>query len=238
MDRPQRSFPTTVGKGGGLQISQRASVGDEVYDALLSQLISLKIPPRARISVDALVRELGVSQTPIRAALIRLESEGLVEKKHNAGYSAAPLPSGRRFEEIYELRSVLEPYAVGKATETLSQETLARLRQAHAAMGQVGAGDARLSYGKFANLDAEFHALIAEAAGNTVIMESLERLYTHMHLFRLQYHATVTEEAILEHANIIEAMGQGDARAAAEAMRCHIENSRQRMSPYFQPLDE
>jgi DNA-binding GntR family transcriptional regulator len=70
-----------------LEIRQ-GSIGDRVYEALLSQMISLKIAPGSRISIDALAREFGVSQTPIRAALIRLEAVGLVEKTHNVGYSA------------------------------------------------------------------------------------------------------------------------------------------------------
>src|ERR1700735_4414843 len=98
---------------------RRASLGDDVYDALLTRLISLKIAPGARITVDGLVKDLGVSQPPTRAALVRLEAEGLVVKTHLVGYSAAPLPSRRRFEQIYELRLVLEPLAAAKAARNL-----------------------------------------------------------------------------------------------------------------------
>src|SRR5690606_3323909 len=103
-------------------IAPRVSLGDEVYETLLAQLVALRIPPNARISVDALVRELGVSQTPIRAALIRLESEGLVVKTHNVGYSAAPMPSRDTFEQIYDLRLLLEPYAAEQACRKLTDD--------------------------------------------------------------------------------------------------------------------
>src|SRR5690606_9720294 len=186
------------------------------------------------ISVDALARELGVSQTPIRAALIRLESEGLVEKKHNSGYSAAPLPTGRRFDEIYELRLLLEPHAATQATKAITPDDLKNLQEAHAAMSAVGAEGARTSYGKFATMDAEFHGMIATIAGNSLVTETLRRLYTHMHLFRLQYHTAVTAEAILEHGEIVTAMSNGDSEEAGNAMRRHIENSRRRMAPFFE----
>src|SRR6202012_3446048 len=94
---------------------RRASLENDVYEALLTRLISLKIPPGARINVDALAKDIGVSQTPIRAALVRLEAEGLVVKIHLVGYSAAPLPSRRRFEQMYELRVLLEPVAATRA---------------------------------------------------------------------------------------------------------------------------
>ena len=73
---------------------------------MLARLISLKIPPGARISIDKLARELGASQTPIRAALIRLEAEGLIVKTHLIGYSATAIPSAQRFGEIFQVRSI------------------------------------------------------------------------------------------------------------------------------------
>ncbi len=99
------------------------SVGRDVYEALLTQLIELKIAPGERIAVDALVRDFGVSQTPIRAALIRLEAEGLVVRKYNSGYSAAPIPSRQRFQDIYELRLLVEPAAAALATERMRRRT-------------------------------------------------------------------------------------------------------------------
>src|SRR4051794_14676050 len=84
---------------------QRAnSLSGSVYDAIFAQLMSLKIAPGSRITVDNLVRELNVSQTPIREALGRLEGEGLVVKTHLIGYSAAPQIARRRFDELYQLR--------------------------------------------------------------------------------------------------------------------------------------
>ena len=76
--------------------------------------MALRIAPGSRITVDNLVRELNVSQTPIREALGRLEGEGLVIKTHLIGYSAAPQISRRRFDELYELRLLLEPEAAAR----------------------------------------------------------------------------------------------------------------------------
>ena len=135
---------------------RRASLGDDVYEALLTRLISLKIAPGARISVDGLVKELGVSQTPIRSALVRLEAEGLVVKTHLVGFSAAPMPSRRHFEQIYELRLLLEPVAAAKAARTLTPADRAALGELHAAMAAPSSDDARLAYGKFATWDAAF----------------------------------------------------------------------------------
>ena len=70
--------------------SGRPRLADDVYDFLLSQLMTLRIEPGERVTIDALARELGVSQTPIRDALNRLAADGLVVRVHLAGYRVAP----------------------------------------------------------------------------------------------------------------------------------------------------
>lgn len=215
---------------------RRPPLGDDVYEELLSRLISLNIAPGARMNVDSLVKELGVSQTPIRSALVRLEAEGLVVKTHLVGYSAAPMPNPQRFEQIYELRLLLEPVAVAKAAHNLTPEARAALRTLHAEMAAPSVDDARLAYGKFATWDAEFHARITSSPGCELIAETLTRLHTHMHLFRLLFHSRVTEEAIAEHADVLAALEAGDADAASEAMKRHILFSRRRMLPIFNAL--
>lgn len=216
---------------------RRPSLGDGAYEALLTRLISLKIPPSARINVDALAKDLGVSQTPLRAALVRLEAEGLVVKTHLIGYSAAPLPSRRRFEQMYELRVLLEPVAAARAALALTPADRSALEELHDAMARPSSTDARLAYGKFATSDAAFHARIAAAGGSDLIADALARLHTHMHLFRLLFHSRVTEEAISEHAEILASLCNGDPSAARAAMERHILFSQNRMAPIFEMLE-
>lgn len=217
-------------------IVRRPSLGDEVYETLLSQLISLKIAPGSRIAVDALVRELGVSQTPIRAALIRLENEGLVVKTHNVGYSAAPMPSRATFEQIYDMRMLLEPYAARCAAEHIDEVSRAELLELERAMQEPDTSDAKRAYGKFALLDAKFHALIATESGNTLVADALARSYAHTHLFRLRFHSVVTEGAVTEHADIVKGLIAADGIAAEKAMETHIVRSRERWKPFFDAM--
>ncbi|MDR5758929.1 GntR family transcriptional regulator [Caballeronia sp. LZ035] len=204
-----------------------------MYDTLLSQLISLKIAPGSRISVDALVRDLSVSQTPIRAALIRLESEGLVVKTHNVGYSAAAMPTRQRFEEIYDLRTLLEPYMAARAATRLTDVQRQELTAQADRMAAPFSDDAKVAYGKFARHDADFHSWIADHGDNDLAADTLGRLHAHMHLFRLRFHSHVTEEAIKEHAAIVDALVNGNPDKAAAAMKKHIARSRDRLAPFF-----
>ena len=213
----------------GALIQRSSSLAASVYDAIFGQLMSLKIAPGSRIPVDNLVRQLSVSQTPIREALGRLEGEGLVVKTHLIGYSAAPQITRRRFDELYELRLLLEPDSAARAAIAMDETRLAALREAAGVMGRREGTDERIRYSTFARQDAVFHDRIMEFAGNKLIRETLNHQHTHFHIFRLMFHSRVTEEALDEHEALLAAFAAGDACAADKAMREHIEHSRDRL---------
>jgi DNA-binding GntR family transcriptional regulator len=215
------------------QIQRANSLAGDVYDAIFAQLMSLKIAPGSRITVDNLVKEFNVSHTPIREALGRLEGEGLVVKTHLIGYSAAPQITRRRFDELYQLRLLLEPDAAAKAATTMDAAKLAVLQEVAGVMGRREGTDERLRYSTFARQDAVFHDRIMEFAGNELIREMLTYQHTHFHIFRLMFHSRVTEEALDEHEALLAAFAAGDPGAAEKAMRAHIEHSRDRLLPAF-----
>jgi DNA-binding GntR family transcriptional regulator len=214
-------------------IQRSNSLAGSVYEAIFAQLMALKIAPGSRITVDNLVRELNVSQTPIREALGRLEGEGLVVKTHLIGYSAAPQITRRRFDELYELRLLLEPDSAARAAIAMDESRLAALQEAAGVMGRREGTDEHIRYSTFARQDAVFHDRIMEFAGNELIRETLNHQHTHFHIFRLMFHARVTEEALDEHEALLAAFAAGDASAAEKAMRVHIEHSRDRLLPAF-----
>ena len=210
----------------GVQPLRRpVGLSEEVYNAIFARLMSLQIAPGDRITSDALARDLCVSHTPVREALGRLESEGLIHKTHLVGYRAASQLTRKQFEDLYDLRLLLEPYIAAKAAQNMTPAHLDTLTRLAAEMSGEGGA---LAYGRFAQLDKQFHDEIARAAANEIVEEALSRLHTHVHLFRLMYNATVTGEALKEHAAIIDAFERGDAAAAADVMRAHVEKSRAR----------
>ncbi|RAZ84799.1 GntR family transcriptional regulator [Mesorhizobium hawassense] len=210
-----------------------AGLGDEVYSAIYAQLMSLKIPPGGRITVENLVRELGVSQTPIREALSRLEAQGLVVKTHLIGYSAAPQMDRSGLEQLYDLRMLVEPFGAARAAEQMTDESIAALETIDQDMRRSRPEDARSAYSHFAQSDGAFHDMIAVGSGNNLIQDTLARLHTHVHLFRLYFHSRATTDANNEHARIIKAIKRRDAKGAEAAMRDHIERSRRRFMVFF-----
>lgn len=224
---------TTETTAAGGRIQRSNSLVEDVYEAIFAQLMALKIAPGSRITVDSLVKEFNVSHTPIREALGRLEGEGLVLKTHLIGYRAAPQITRRRFDELYEMRLLLEPHAAAKAAAAMDEAKLGILLEAAGVMSRREGKDDRLRYSNFARQDAIFHDKIMEFSENELIRQTLSHQHTHFHIFRLMYHARVTEEALDEHEAILAAFGSADAEAAREAMRTHIEHSRDRLLPAF-----
>lgn len=223
--------------GGELHGSRagRTPIGEEVYDVLLSRILSAEMEPGGRITIDAIARELGVSQTPIREALHRLDAEGIVVRTHLAGYRVAPMMTSELFEDLVELRLLLEPAATRRAAERATDGDLSELRALADSMRPEELADAgSRGYALFSQRDAEFHDRIAACGRNSFIRESLARLHTHVHLFRLSNQASVTVDAIEEHAEIVAAIGRRDPDAAAYAMRSHIEASARRFGSAFQ----
>ena len=110
---------------------------EEVYRRIRADIMSLKIPPDTRISVDNMVRELGVSQTPIREALSMLEAIGLVSKKHFIGYCTAPRLDRSQLQELFEFRLLIEPYAARRAAEAMSEGTVRALESVAGQMGMA-----------------------------------------------------------------------------------------------------
>ena len=231
--RPTSLMSTSPASLPSTQIPRANSLAGDVYEAIFNQLMALKIAPGARITVDNLVKEFNVSHTPIREALGRLEGEGLVVKQHLVGYRAAPQITRRRFDELYELRLLLEPAGAAKAAAAMDAEKLAVLQEAAGVMVDADNADERLRYSAFARQDGVFHDSIMKFAGNELIQETLTFQHAHFHIFRLMFHKRVTEDALDEHRALLDAFAARDPQAAEAAMRTHIERSRTRLLPAF-----
>lgn len=212
-------------------IKRPPRLGDEVYNTIYAQLMSQSILPGSRISIDNLARELGVSQTPIREALSRLEAQGLVVKTHLIGFSATTQMDRARFEQLYELRMLLEPFAARKAAGKITDEQFAALEKLAEEM--AGTGQGKVSYSEFARLDGQFHDLVAQASGNDLVQETLANLHIHMHLFRLFHHHQAASTANMEHADLLAALKARDPDRAETAMRTHIQQSHERFNTFF-----
>ncbi len=208
------------------------SLSDAVYESVLEKLFSLDIKPEERINIPDLARKLGVSQTPIREALTRLEGQGLVDKIHLVGYRAAPQMPKEEFVQLYDARILLEPYIAGKAAALIEEDALDRLEELLDRLEKVKRNDSDLVV-RIAQVDSDFHRTIASASGNLVIARILDSLQVQVQfaLLRRRIEAVDAHPATLEHRLILSALRKRDAKSASDFMRQHLAASRNRYWP-------
>jgi len=198
----------------------RRKVTDWVYEEVRQAIIELRLQPGEPLREATMAEQLGVSKTPVREALARLEQEGLVETTSFkgavvSGYSPTDL------REIYELRELLEGAAVRSAAGSASDETLGRLATIVEESRDLRAKD---DLEGLAALLGAFDLLIYEQVSNERIRALIENLKAH--LARI---GRLTEEipgrvkaSVEEHAAIGDAIAARDAEGAERAMRTHI----------------
>ncbi|WP_310376578.1 GntR family transcriptional regulator [Catenuloplanes atrovinosus] len=206
--------------------ARRLTLTDDVYTSVQTLIMDHEVAPGEKINIDALARRLEVSPTPVREALARLESDGLVRKRALAGYTASPLLTRAEFEELIEMRLLLEPAAAAKAGYVDDLRAVADLPASPEAPGFTGIA-------AFTAQDARFHHRIAELSGNGMLRDAIVRLRAHLHLFRLNFPQSHYGTSAAEHHRIVDAIAAGDGPAAAEAMRDHITAARARHLTYF-----
>lgn len=223
-----------VGLAGQLaRLPQRQVLSDDVYETVKGLIMDSVVEPGTRLNIDALTRELGISQTPIRESLARLESDGLVIKEPLRGYRVSSRLTRAEFEDLFEYRLHIEPWAAGRAAERAGDDDLARLKAEMLSYTDVPDRPSYESYRAMAAHDQRFHDLVLELSGNETARLSFQRTHCHLHLFLLYYGGGIATKALREHKAVVTAVRKGNPEEAAAAMRSHIESSRARLRPIF-----
>ncbi|MET0233388.1 MAG: GntR family transcriptional regulator [Kibdelosporangium sp.] len=207
----------------------RTMLRDTVYESIKAMLMDHDLAPGARLSIDGIARELEVSPTPVREAMTKLESDGLVAKRPHAGYIVAPLMDQVSLDNLFDIRLLLEPAAALRAAEHATTQQLTGLRKLLDTMTAHPDGEKYEGYRDFAIQDAQLHRLIAEASANPLIADALSRLHAHTHSYRLYFKVGIADETMREHESIVQSIVDKDPAAAEHAMRRHIEASRVRL---------
>lgn len=196
------------------------------YAQIRERILSGRLAPGERVTVRPLSDELDLSPTPIRTALTALERQGLLEARDHRGFFVPELDA-EDFEEIYELREVLEGVASRHAATSESRsELVAKLRELLAAQRIAIEENAIDHYG---DLDVDFHREIWHESGRTRLASVADNLFGQMRVGN-NISANVAgrpEASLNEHAEIIEAIESGNASRAEIAVRAHIRSAGQ-----------
>lgn len=192
--------------------------GQSAYDQLLDEIRYGTLPPGARLREVELAARLGISRTPVREAIRRLEADGLVEHLPRQGASLRRL-SYAEVMELYEMRAVLEGTAARLAARAASQMELGELTDINAEMTSSTIPT------DIVRLNRQFHATLINAAKNRYLQRAIGAMGRTLLILGQStlFDPARVATAAQEHDTLLRALQARDGAAAETAMRAHIE---------------
>jgi DNA-binding GntR family transcriptional regulator len=189
---------------------------ERTYEILRDRIHGGIYAPQAKLNIDALARELGVSPIPVREALRRLEAQGWVQFKPNAGAIVSPVDETAWEQEMSAL-AILEGAATAAAQRHLTRADFSRLRSICAQMGDADPVT-------FGTLNRRLHAEVTVKCGNPYLLELLQQTNDRLDRVRSTMFAYLPERsaaAALEHARLLELLESADAAEIERYARWH-----------------
>ena len=201
---------------------------DVVFNTLRQAILRGELKPGERLMEIQLANKLGVSRTPIREAIRKLELEGLVIMIPRRGAEVAEITE-KSLRDVLEVRAVLEELAVDLACDRISAEDIQNLKEAAKEFeAALQGGDVT----EYAEADVKFHDIIYLATDNKRLIQLLYNLREQMYRYRVEYLKRTEVHPVLlaEHEHIISCIEKHDKEAAKVAISTHIENQAKTVS--------
>ena len=223
---------------------RRPILSDETYATIRKMIFAHEMVPGERVNIDSLSSQLGVSQTPIREALARLESENLIAKVSLKGYRALNLLSVKEFVDLFSFRLLIEPFAAEQAAILIDTDGIKKINREIETAKTALIFESEDLIGAINEHGTRFHTLIATYSGNKSLKAAFMNTNCHLHLFRLymaaqraliepgeKIHSNQSHLAIKQHIAIAKAIASHNPEKAKAAMRHHLESSLKRFTP-------
>lgn len=209
----ENRFPT-------IKLDNYKPLRDIVFDAIKEAILTGRLKPGERLMEVQLAEEMGVSRTPVREAIRKLELEGLVVMVPRKGAYVSGLTL-KDVAEVFEIRSSLEGLAAALAAERITEDEIKSLDKILSDITQASEkGDTETVIKK----DMEFHQILFSASRNQRLAQIINNLKEQIDRFRIQsFSNPVRVKSVLsEHKGIIDAIKQGDAENAEKLAKAHI----------------
>lgn len=204
------------------------SMRDQIYEALRESILKNAYAPNSVLPIDRLAEDFGVSATPVREALVRLEAENLVTLIPNKGAIVTDIQA----EDIlnnWEMRQLLEPYAAGKSASLIPDSEIEGIRSEILSLRQSPFNNER-----YVASDTRMHELLYIHLPNAVLKDTIRRV--HQMSIRIRYfpegsplmHEQIVNEVLQEHLSIIEALQTKVPAKVSETVQIHLRNGEKR----------
>ena len=205
------------------------SIADRIYENLKDRIFKGNIQPGYRLFESEVAGDYQASRTPVREAFRRLEQDFLVERTAQGGVRIPEIDMAS-IEDLFNLRSVLEGYAIELACERITPEQITSLRQIRAQAQELlklESADNEYVLKQFVDLNSEFHDTIYRATGSKFlvrVINNLREIVLSMRSMSIQAD-NACHQSWQEHSQLIEHLSIRDKDAAANLIKIHIENA-------------
>jgi len=200
---------------------------DTAYEWLLGEITGFRVRSGAPLSENRIAGQLGISRTPVREALQRLEKEGLVKRSDNARFTVSQLTIAE-VNDACDLLEVLDTYICKKASSKLTPEDIVLLKESVAEMQRAAGDDDRESWSA---ADLAFHRTVNSIAGNQLVAETVKETRRRIQRFWMRAASLQSrlEACSQEHLVLANAIIAQDYDAIEPAVKEHIGHMRHRM---------
>ncbi|MDD3523629.1 MAG: GntR family transcriptional regulator [Candidatus Cloacimonetes bacterium] len=192
------------------------------YEYIRSRIIDGTFRPAQRLVEAQLAQDIGVSRNTVKKVLLQIEQERLITIEDNKGARVLSL-SIEEIQEYYEIRRSLEVLVVRAAVRRITDEELMRMRQILVEMVELKKNQ---DYDNYSKGNRRFHDIIYDASGKTVAVEMIKGI--KMQLIRFQFRTMLapgrSDNSVLEHQALLDALANRDEEAATLAITRHIDN--------------
>lgn len=208
-------------------VAPAASRREHVYLTLRDELMSGRVSPFERLTEERLADRLGVSRTPVREALARLQADGIVVKRDSGLHLY--VPSFHELTDLYELRITLELRGLTRALEDPTVRHDRRLLEAELERWYAFREDRPDPDAGFVSQDERFHATLLDASGNPALSQALAQTNRRIRAVRMYDYLTDDRmtATVSEHIGIAELVVRDRLPQALEALRAHVGASRE-----------
>lgn len=205
-----------------MSIDEYLPLRDVVFNTLRQGILTGELKPGERLMEIHLANRLGVSRTPIREAIRKLELEGLVTMVPRRGAEVSSI-SKEDVQDVLEVRRTLDTLAVGLACVRMTPEDKQRLWEANVEFEKTTKTKDATT---IAQADVKFHDVILMATGNNRLVQMVNNLAEQIYRYRLEYvkDSRNHKQLIEEHERICECINRGDKEGAEQAIQTHIDN--------------
>jgi DNA-binding GntR family transcriptional regulator len=218
---------------GGIQVSKRKSLREEVYDSLRKSILHGKLKAGQRLIEEQLAHQIGISRTPVREAFHKLEKDDLVIRLPKGGFAVREFTKAD-VEEIFGIRCALESYAAYLATIHITPDKISALEKKMEELQKaLEGGDTN----KVVQLNTEFHNLLYKACKSKKLADMINNYSDYFYRYRAAF--PINEDnfkyTVDDHRSMLEAMKKKNPRVVEKLVRTHLEKTKELV---LQAVDE